>query len=174
MAALQRAEVIVFVADLAAGTAARGSERVLLTDLQAANPGAAVVIAANKCDLVEVDEPDGLLRAGESVGVVFVSATEGTGLEALRETLSQTLLTGVTRCGGAMGLHARQRRCLQAGADALDRAAALLVDADELADSAELTAVELRSAVAHLAEITGEVTNEDVLGRIFARFCVGK
>ena len=40
--------------------------------------------------------------------------------------------------------------------------------------SGELVASDIRSALNHLGEITGEITNDDLLGNIFSRFCIGK
>jgi len=44
----------------------------------------------------------------------------------------------------------------------------------ERGESPEFLAVDLRSAMDCLGEITGEITTEDILGRIFSKFCVGK
>ena len=40
--------------------------------------------------------------------------------------------------------------------------------------SGDLLAIDLRQALFHLGEITGEVTNDELLGNIFANFCIGK
>ncbi|MFO7674519.1 MAG: tRNA uridine-5-carboxymethylaminomethyl(34) synthesis GTPase MnmE, partial [Lutibacter sp.] len=40
--------------------------------------------------------------------------------------------------------------------------------------SADLFAIDIRQALFHLGEITGQVTTEDLLGNIFANFCIGK
>ena len=60
--------------------------------------------------------------------------------------------------------------------DALERAAANLVTGDKLLQqgSGELLAEELRMAQLSLGEITGEVSSDDLLGKIFASFCIGK
>ena len=73
-----------------------------------------------------------------------------------------------------MGLHDRQRRCLIAAAAGAQRACSLLMEAGEVADCAELVAVELRESLGELSAISGEIVTEDILGRIFSRFCVGK
>jgi tRNA modification GTPase len=174
LAAVARADVLLFVMDLTGDADNRRCEGTLLDDLRAANPEAVVMIAANKCDLVEPDEPAAPPGPDEAAGVWTVSATEGTGLDTLRAALVDQTGQGVMRSGAALGLHARQRRCLLAAADAIERARGELTGVLELADTAELAAVELRSALAQLGQVTGEVTTEDVLGRIFGRFCVGK
>ena len=38
----------------------------------------------------------------------------------------------------------------------------------------DLLSIDARNAIRHLGEITGEVTNNDILGEIFSRFCIGK
>ena len=67
-----------------------------------------------------------------------------------------------------------QADALLAAADAARRAADLLAPAQAIADTAELAAVELRVALAELGQISGQIVADDILGRIFARFCVGK
>ena len=107
-------------------------------------------------------------KPGLSDGVAHVSATTGAGLDALRAHLVE-----------AAGWHAgdgtfsARRRHL----DALDRARRHLVEgleALETRHAGELLAEELRLAQHALGEITGEVTTEDLLGRIFSSFCIGK
>jgi tRNA modification GTPase len=51
---------------------------------------------------------------------------------------------------------------------------AAFLKAMERGESPEFLAVDLRSALDFLGEITGEVTTEDILGRIFSKFCIGK
>jgi tRNA modification GTPase len=98
----------------------------------------------------------------------------GQGREQLRTALADHLHLSAARGGELLGLHDRQKRCLLSAADAADRAADMLAKSAHLADVAELTSVELREALAHLGQISGQVVTEDILGQIFARFCVGK
>ena len=62
-------------------------------------------------------------------------------------------------------------------ADALRRSAEALRRSISALDnnlSAELLAEDLRAAISHISEITGEITTDEILGEIFGRFCIGK
>jgi tRNA modification GTPase len=106
-------------------------------------------------------------------GELAVSARTGEGIVALRAALAQRL---VTRRAGAEGervvVQVRHRELLASAADAL-REARALVDLRGSADP-ELVAAGLRAALDDLGAITGAIAPDDVLGRIFASFCVGK
>ena len=142
-------------------------------------PGrAGVTWVLNKIDLVASPEAAraaltaALTRAGVDVDagdVVTLSALTGQGLEALREHLKQ--LAGFhTPEGGEFS--ARERH-----AEALARARGHVAQSVVLhaaQASPELVAEELRLAQRALGEITGEVSSDELLGRIFASFCIGK
>jgi tRNA modification GTPase len=100
---------------------------------------------------------------------LHVSATTGVGLDLLREHLKESM--GFQ--GADAGTISARRRHL----DALARAGQHLREAErQLAEqrAGELMAEELRQAQQCLAEITGEFTSDDLLGRIFSTFCIGK
>jgi tRNA modification GTPase len=114
---------------------------------------------------------------GTALGVLFTSAVTGQGLDELRRRLGELLGSSVWLSGEQLGLHARQKRCILAAAAGADRAADLLAGAADISDAAELVAVELRAALAELGQVSPDATgyvSEEILGRIFARFCVGK
>jgi tRNA modification GTPase len=107
--------------------------------------------------------------AAAPAGALAVSARTGAGLAALRAALKAAL---GYRAGGEGTLSARRRQL-----DALGRAAerlAAAVQREHARSGPELVAEELRLAHDALGEITGRVTSEDLLGRIFATFCIGK
>jgi tRNA modification GTPase len=159
--AMQRADVVLLVRDASAG----GGE---LDDAPAGVPaGIPIIHARNKIDLAHIAPGEDLDDAGHYT--ISLSALTGDGLELLRERL-KALAGHSTSAGGA---YAARRRHLQA----LDRAGAACTAARALlaeGDAVELAAEELRLAQHALAEITGEFTSEDLLGRIFGEFCIGK
>jgi len=156
-AALQQADAVLWLQD-ATTTVAAGPEEPL-------PDGVALTIVRNKIDLC--GEAPGI-EAGEPV-VVRLSAKTGAGIEGLRRHLRE--LAGYRDLGE--GAYTARRRHV----DALRRAAAHFSagrDALEHKRAGELLAEELRLAQDALGDITGRTTPDDLLGRIFADFCIGK
>ena len=135
------------------------------------------IIAANKADLLIAPECDASLarlRAGRCTKVVAVSALGGDGLDDLRSVMDESLAEQESIQGSDMVLTQRQRAAVSAAAEALTRAQDLLADAAEVNACADLLAFELREALDSLGGVTGAVTTDDLLGQVFARFCIGK
>ncbi len=136
------------------------------------------VLAVNKCDLLDGEEKAGILAAAESLGwgrAVAVSAVTGEGVDELRRRFEEVLGQAVTTTGSqAVWLTERQRSAVGETNEALRRAAGLAADASETIDCADLLAFELREALDSLGAVTGSVTTEDLLGVVFANFCIGK
>ena len=103
--------------------------------------------------------------------VAFICAKNGDGLKELFEKMSKILTSGLSTEREQAGLgSARQKESVQ---EALNCTKHALVSAD---DNYTLDAVvqDLEDALDALGEVTGDVTPDDVLGSIFANFCVGK
>lgn len=141
-------------------------EQVIIKQLPSG--GVPLTIVHNKIDLAGRES---ILKAAgkERLSEIWLSAKTGEGLDLLREHLK--------RCAGyqdsSAGAFSARRRHL----DALYRAQdAILNGRRQLQESraGELLAEELRQAQNALAEITGEFSSEDLLGRIFSSFCIGK
>lgn len=179
--AVARADAVLFVVD-AAGAGDLAEDLALLADVLRSNPRAPWVLVANKIDVADASA-DAVLadlvrgvsaQAAAPPRAVATSCTSGQGLDDLAGVLAECLDLSADRTARAMGLHDRQKRCLASAAAAAGRAAELMGEAAEVSDAAELVAVEIRSALADLGQISGQIVTEDILGRIFARFCVGK
>ena len=125
-----------------------------------------ITVIVNKIDLLE---PNAFSETAESpCPVIYLSAKQGSGIETLKAHLKE--LMGYSS-GGEGGFIARQRHL-----EALKRAqVALKRGIEQLNLSAgELLAEELRHAQRALSEITGEFSNDELLGKIFSSFCIGK
>ena len=128
-----------------------------------------VLCAVNKCDLPEV--LDERKPAGLAAETVHVSALTGEGMEEMRQALGRVVLEGRLDASAADSLYnARQR-------EAVRRALGHLSDAESAVEAQmgyEFAALDLRQATEALGEVTGRVGAQDVLDRVFSRFCIGK
>ncbi len=117
----------------------------------------------NKVDLWKGDRlPD---------GVVAMCCLDGRGLEELVVAIIEKADFRVMgRFEEAVAINARHQHCLRTALDFLGETRRLL----ERGDAPEIAALELRSALASIGEIVGVVDTEEVLGKIFSTFCIGK
>jgi tRNA modification GTPase len=160
-AMLAQADRVLLVIDDEAGFTA--ADAAILNELPAGVPHTRVF---NKVD-VTGREPG--LCSSIHQQAVALSAQTGAGMDGLRAHLK--------RCAGYSeqtegGFSARRRHL-----DALERAHQLLlagIQQLEQQRAGELLAEELRQAQQVLGEITGTVSSDDLLGRIFSSFCIGK
>jgi tRNA modification GTPase len=161
-AEMQRADRVLFVIDAVADPGARG-----FGEQRARLPAdVPVTLVFNKCDLSA-----GLPVADTLSGPprVTVSALTGAGIDALRAHLKQVMGYQST-AAGTVSARARHLEALARARAHTEAAARQLTESR----AGELVAEELRAAQQDLSEITGEFTSDDLLGRIFAGFCIGK
>ena len=130
------------------------------------------IILVNKSDLPPgIDLESVRARAGLSA-LFIVSARTGEGCQRFRENLAARCLELAGNGDPASPTPNRRHR------DALERAAAYLEAAVDLSTQKERildqVVADLRSASAVIGEITGETVTEEILERIFSRFCIGK
>jgi tRNA modification GTPase len=161
-AEMNRADRVLFVIDAAADPDARA-----FAEEQSRLPEhVPVTLIFNKCDLARgIPVPDTYSGPPR----ITLSALTGEGLDTLRAHLKDTMGLRTAESGA---ISARQRHL-----DALARARHHVDEAErQLREqrAGELVAEELREAHRALGEITGEFTPDDLLGRIFSSFCIGK
>jgi len=128
-----------------------------------------LIVVFNKQDLQLPDWDDDALRASVSASSISISAKTGLGLQKLSSMVRAQ--AGATE--QAEGLFSARQRHV----DALRRAEVHLERGKqrlELDAAAEILAEELRLAQRALSEITGDILPDDLLGAIFANFCIGK
>jgi tRNA modification GTPase len=159
---MQRADRVLFVIDTVAdpdGNAFR-EERARLP------PDVPVTLIFNKCDLAAgLPLADTVTRPPR----LTLSALTGKGLEELRAHL-KACMGYQSLDDGAISARARHLDALARARRHTQEALRQLTEAR----AGELAAEELRAVQQALGEITGEFTSDDLLGRIFAGFCIGK
>ncbi len=161
----QQADLIVWCSDLSADAAL---DEPLIAELR--DEQRPVICVGTKADRVFVartptsERPDVGVRA-------TVSARDGRGLDELCAQLAELLAAESRGRRQWIGMTAaRCQNSLLAARDSLDRT----VEAASLGLSDDLVIVELREALEHLGYIVGAVYTDDVLDRVFSKFCIGK
>jgi tRNA modification GTPase len=165
--AIRAADIVIFLQDPSAEDSADATTNLALKAqiLDALPPKCPVLEVNNKSDLLSKppanrDKPQALL----------ISAKTGAGVEALKQKILELVGWG----GSQEGAIIARRRHL----DCLDRAATHLYKSQQFAAdgniSLELFAEELRLAQDQLGQITGKLLPDELLGKIFSQFCIGK
>ncbi|WP_369309305.1 tRNA uridine-5-carboxymethylaminomethyl(34) synthesis GTPase MnmE [Providencia rettgeri] len=125
-----------------------------------------VTVIRNKADMT--NEPIEFI-SDTRYPLIRLSAREEKGIDLLRDHLKEAIGFNSNTEGGFLA-RSRHLQALNAAAVHLEQGYDQLVNAR----SGELLAEELRLAQQELSEITGEFTSDDLLGRIFSSFCIGK
>ena len=160
---IEAADRILLVTDATQGAA--GADLALLQDRPALS--GRITVVHNKIDLAGL--PPALREGAHGRTEVWLSAATGAGIEFLRAHLKACM--GYQSAGE--GVFSARRRHLEA----LARTSQHLAEGRRqlvATRAGELAAEELRQAQQALGEITGAVTSDELLGRIFASFCLGK
>ncbi|MCC6220421.1 MAG: tRNA uridine-5-carboxymethylaminomethyl(34) synthesis GTPase MnmE [Deltaproteobacteria bacterium] len=136
-----------------------------------------VVAVGNKCDLLSEEQlielklhVQEVFGAAEALEPLFVSATNGQGFRELKRAIRGKLLMNSSASIGAIVTNFRHRDCLLEARKALEEGLSNL----KASTAVELIASDIRQALSSLSDIIGVTSSEDILERIFSKFCIGK
>ena len=162
----QEAELVIVVLD--------SSKELDNDDLEVLNRAKDIkaIVALNKSDIEPKITKEDLEVHINRDKIIKTSAKVGTGIEELKDTIKELLSESNNRSDSNEIVLTEQRHKI-ALERAIDRLKSFLRALEE-GQSPEFLALDLRLALDSLGEITGEVTTEDILGRIFSKFCIGK
>lgn len=170
---IRRSQVAWSEADLAL-IVLDGSEPLSYDDRRLLSDPAAVdaLVLLNKCDLplkVSIDEVSALCPACR--GLLEVSAKMKLGLDTLRDTIRRQLMPGgIESQESVLVTSLRQAAALERALHGIEQA----IGSIKARRAGEFVAVDLRIASDALGEVTGVITTDEILDRIFAEFCIGK
>ncbi|MBI5076685.1 MAG: tRNA uridine-5-carboxymethylaminomethyl(34) synthesis GTPase MnmE [Nitrospirae bacterium] len=109
--------------------------------------------------------------AAEGKGSLCISAVTGEGIERLKSVIFESNLRGwQEEREGVVITNIRHKAALDGAAESLNRAGVLLSGDDPL----ELFSIEMRGSLDRIGEITGTITTDEILMKIFNSFCIGK
>jgi tRNA modification GTPase len=126
------------------------------------------VVVLNKADLSTAVEAD---RALADHPTYVVSAKTGLGVETVKAVLRAQLVSGgLDTVDGVTVTNVRHRDALRRAKESLGQA----LESVRCGMAGELVSIDVRAAADALGEITGAITTDEILGRIFSEFCIGK
>lgn len=135
-------------------------------------PQKPLIVVANKADQLSEKETADLLLSilPNTLSRILISAKTGQGVEKLKNKLLEFVNTGALRNNETIVTNTRHYDSLLKALEEIQK-----VQAGINANlSGDLLAIDIRQALYYFGEITGEITNDDLLGNIFANFCIGK
>ena len=161
----QQAAIILYLIDSQNFTQEEKSHREKLSDLQTQFPNKPLWVLLNKTDVARDILPTTL----EGYPCLQMSAKSKTGIEALKQVLVQYMEENNYQDESII-TNSRHYAALTNALIEISKVQKGL----HKGLSGDLLAIDLRQALFHLGEITGEVSNDELLGNIFAKFCIGK
>ncbi|TDU40366.1 tRNA modification GTPase trmE [Gelidibacter sediminis] len=135
-------------------------------------PQKQLIVILNKIDQITTEELSDIIGhlTPHATHLIPISAKTGIGVEQLTDTLLNLINTGALRNNETIVTNTRHYDALLKAFEEIQKVKYGLDS--EL--SGDLLAIDIRQALLHFGEITGEITNDDLLGNIFANFCIGK
>lgn len=133
-----------------------------------------ILVIINKKDLIpseiknKIDEQ--LAANSQQPTTIYISAKQKTGIEELKNTLLSFVNTGALRNNETIVTNTRHYDSLLKALEEITKVRFGL----NQGISSDLMAIDIRQALFHFGEITGQVSNDELLGNIFANFCIGK
>lgn len=169
---IEQAQVVIYLADsfmLTQDTTQLNRLKIEVEKIKNKFPQKPLVIIANKADkIIEADKRNIQDTLPE---ILMLSAKENVGVEELKEKLLSFVNTGALRNNETIVTNTRHYDSLIKALEEIQKVQFGLTSGL----SADLMAIDIRQALHFFAEITGQaVTNDELLGNIFANFCIGK
>ena len=167
---IEQAQVVLFILDGRWMMEAGSLEAVKIEFEKIKNkfPLKPIVVIANKSDLLSEEQKNNIQATIDDI--LFLSAKQKVGIDELKNTLLSFVNTGALRNNETIVTNTRHYDSLLKALEEIQKVKWGL----NSGLSSDLMAIDIRSALHYFGEITGEVTNDELLGNIFANFCIGK
>ena len=137
-------------------------------DLKQLNNNIQRIVIANKTDLVSTEKINEFKKT--DLNCLFISAKQNDSIELLKETLLKNINENITNPNGIVVTNIRHYEALIKAQESIKETK----DGIENEMPTDLIALDIRNAIHHIGEITGEISNNEILGNIFGSFCIGK
>jgi tRNA modification GTPase len=169
---IEQAQLVIYLMD-SLKFQVSGSESIIeIEKIKNKYPLKQILIVANKIDQLKTEELELLQEELQTLNLkqLFLSAKENIGVEELKNQLLSFVNTGALRNNETIVTNTRHYDSLLKALDEIQKVKYGL----ETELSSDLMAIDIKEALYHFGTITGQVTNDELLGNIFANFCIGK
>ncbi|MCC5921251.1 MAG: tRNA uridine-5-carboxymethylaminomethyl(34) synthesis GTPase MnmE [Cyclobacteriaceae bacterium] len=160
---MRKASLILYIFDAATDTISDVKREINLME----NLGIPFLTLVNKIDQCEETTLAPFMKLP---GAIPISADKKENLELLRERLIETVNLDQFKTGDTVVTNQRHLESLKKTQEDLQR----VLDGIYQQVTHDFLAMDIRQALFHLGEITGEISNDDLLSNIFSKFCIGK
>ncbi len=184
---ISQAQVVIFLLNAEMFKVQGSKFKVEIEKIKNQFPQKPLLIVVNKTDQISREDLDTItasLSATEAPrevtnvtpglvqgsNLIFISAKTGKGVEELQMKLLDYVNTGELRNNNTIVTNSRHYNALLSALDEISK----VQEGLNANLSGDLLAIDIREALYHFGMITGEVTNDELLGNIFANFCIGK
>jgi len=180
---IEQAQVVLYLVDGSQFTANNQLDTFIseIGKIQNQYPQKALVVIINKKDVIPEDTlllinnkleayQEELSTVNRKLSTIFISAKNKTGIDELKNTLLSFVNTGALRNNETIVTNTRHYDSLLKALEEIQKVKFGL----ESNLSSDLMALDIKEALFHFGMITGQVTNDELLGNIFANFCIGK
>jgi len=168
---IDQAQVVVYLfeADVISQNAEKSKAiKVEIEKIKNKYPQKPLIVLANKVDKISESEISKLET--QIPELQFISAKTAFGIQKLTDILLNLINTGALRNNETIVTNTRHYDALLKAFEEVQK----VKEGLETGLSGDLLAIDIRQALYHFGEITGQITNDDLLGNIFANFCIGK
>lgn len=169
---IEQAQVVLYMVDGSRLIVEGKLENLLLEIEKTKNqfPQKPIVVIINKMDLISPENLSIIDKKLTNCNHIYISAKANIGVEDLKKLLLSYINTGALRNNETIVTNSRHYDSLIKALDEIQKVNyGLQTDL-----SSDLMAIDIREALYHFGMITGQVTNDELLGNIFANFCIGK
>jgi tRNA modification GTPase len=171
---IEQAQVVLYLSESQMSKVESTTYRIEIEKIKNKYPNKALIAVINKSDLLSDDEisniENQLSTFDFQLSTIFISAKQKVGIDALKNELLSFVNTGALRNNETIVTNTRHYDSLLKALEEVQKVKYGI----ESNTSSDFIAIDIRQALYYFGEITGEVTNDELLGNIFANFCIGK
>ncbi len=167
---IDQAQVIVYLVDSSQLTVDNELQKVKIEigKIKNQNPLKPLIVAGNKADKLTDSQRQDLIA--QIPNLMLLSAKQNSGIDLLKEKLLSFVNTGALRNNETIITNSRHYDALLKALEEIRKVNHGL----QTNLPSDLMAIDIRQALYHFGEITGQVSSDELLGNIFANFCIGK